>query len=256
MFRGNPRVSRERRNSRRVTPIATNPPRSRSRHAGLGVCAALALAGRSVIAGSFALPRDADQRSAFQAVPAAAPRRLFAVSSASRRRCRAPKGGLPRGRRSAVARHPVLEGYAPRREPSRRLGRAPPRPCGPLCRCEHRRSLASAPSGVRRGCGSHGGEAQRHRRWFRAPARCRPEVGVPSRLRACSQSAGRGFAPDGRRAYRCVTWCSLPRRAAGAGCPAPSSRASGSRRPGAGTEPRLRGGRATRSGIASGSGCG
>ena len=28
----------------------------------------------------------------------------------------------------------AAKGYAPRREPSRRLGPAPPRPCGPLCR--------------------------------------------------------------------------------------------------------------------------
>ena len=131
MFRGNPRVSRERRNSRRVTPIATNPPRSRSRHAGLGVCAALALAGRSVIAGSFALPRDADQRSAFQAVPAAAPRR----------RCRATTGGLPRGRRSAVVRHAALEGTG--REGSHPDGWGVRRR-GPAGRCADQRSAFQA----------------------------------------------------------------------------------------------------------------
>ena len=49
----------------------------------------------------------------------------------------------------------LSRGYASRREPSRRLGSLPPRPCGPLCR---------------------------------------PEVGVPSRPRAFSQSAVRGFA--------------------------------------------------------------
>ena len=72
-----------------------------------------------------------------------------------RPRCRSGRLHRENGQRSAVARHPALEGYAPRSEPSRRLGSLPPRPCGPLCR---------------------------------------PEVGVPSRPRAFSQSAVRGFA--------------------------------------------------------------
>ena len=55
-----------------------------------------------------------------------------------------------------LPRHPALEGYAPRREPSRRLGSLPARAFGPLCR---------------------------------------PEVGVPSRPRDSSLSAIRGFAP-------------------------------------------------------------
>ena len=71
--------------------------------------AALTLAWRNVIGAGFALPRDAGRRPAL--------------------RCRAPSRP---------------QGYAPRREPSRRLGSAPPRPCGPLCRCEHRRSRACA----------------------------------------------------------------------------------------------------------------
>ena len=54
------------------------------------------------------------------------------------------------------------------------------------------RPVASSP--VRKGSASHVGAAQRHRRWFRAPARCRPEVGVPSRPRASSRSALRSFA--------------------------------------------------------------
>ena len=37
--------------------------------------------------------------------------------------------------------------------------------------------------GVGRGCGTDVAIAWRHRRWFRAPARCRPEVGVPGRPR-------------------------------------------------------------------------
>ena len=48
--------------------------------------------------------------------------------------------------------------------------------------------------------GPHPGMAQRHRRWFRAPARCRPEAGVPSRPRAFSRSARRALRPSGPRA--------------------------------------------------------
>ncbi len=55
-----------------------------------------------------------------------------------------------------LPRHPALEGYAPRREPSHRLGSLPARAFGPLCR---------------------------------------PEVGVPSRPRDSSLSAIRGLAP-------------------------------------------------------------
>ncbi len=43
----------------------------------------------------------------------------------------------------------------------------------------HRSRLSWTPDGAHIG-------AHRHRRWFRAPARCRPEVGVPSRSRASS----------------------------------------------------------------------
>ena len=51
---------------------------------------------------------------------------------------------------------PAVKGYAPRREPSRRLGPAPPRPCGPLCRpppgelARGRRSRACASSALLR----------------------------------------------------------------------------------------------------------
>ena len=34
-------------------------------------------------------------------------------------------------------------------------------------------------AGIGRRCGPHVGEAQRHWRWFRAPARCRSETGAP-----------------------------------------------------------------------------
>ena len=78
--------------------------------------AALTLAGPGVIAAGFALPRDAGRRPAL--------------------RCRTPS---------------CPQGYAPRREPSQRLGSLPPRPCGPLCRPEVRRSRASAPSALSRG---------------------------------------------------------------------------------------------------------
>ena len=42
--------------------------------------------------------------------------------------------------------------------------------------------------------GIHVGTGWRHQRWFRAPARCRPEVGSPGRPRASARSARRRFA--------------------------------------------------------------
>ena len=36
----------------------------------------------------------------------------------------------------------------------------------------------------KRWCGTHGGRASRHERWFRAPARCRSETGAPFRAPA------------------------------------------------------------------------
>ena len=41
--------------------------------------------------------------------------------------------------------------------------------------------------------GTHSDRAHHHRRWFRAPARCRSETGAPSRPRALAQSGVRGF---------------------------------------------------------------
>ena len=70
-------------------------------------------------------------------------------------------------------------GYAPSRESSRRLGSSPPRRCGPLCRPEvgvPSRPRAFSPSAVR---STHAGRMERHRNWFRAPARCRSETGAP-----------------------------------------------------------------------------
>ena len=62
---------------------------------------------------------------------------------------RAPRGSGVRGSRACAP--PCPPGYAPRKEPSRRLGSTPPRPCGPLCRpppgelARGRRSLACVP---------------------------------------------------------------------------------------------------------------
>ena len=42
---------------------------------------------------------------------------------------------------------------------------------------------------AKRRCGTHLGRARRHRRRFRAPARCRSETGVPSRSRRSTQTA-------------------------------------------------------------------
>ena len=128
-------------------------------------------------------------------------------------------------------------GSAPRWEPSRRLGFWPPRPCGPLCRPEVGVPLPAGPSlpvgsaprrepsrrlGVRpppalraavpvgdrrssrpRACsrsavrGTRAGRMERHRRGFRAPARCRSETGAPGRARACSRSVVRGTHAGG-----------------------------------------------------------
>ena len=64
------------------------------------------------------------------------------------RACRPEAGAPSRSCRCAVGPTPshLLGGYVPRREPSRRLGSSPPRPCGPLCRPE-----AGAPSRPRHG---------------------------------------------------------------------------------------------------------
>ena len=59
---------------------------------------------------------------------------------------------------------------------------------------------ACTPSPVMKKRGPHPGMAQRHRRRFRAPARCQSEAGVPSRTRAFSRSARRALRPSGPRA--------------------------------------------------------
>ena len=63
--------------------------------------------------------------------PASSPQVSRSRRDAGRRPVARSPGGGPLSR--AIL---SLEGYAPRREPSRRLGSAPPRPCGPLCRPE------------------------------------------------------------------------------------------------------------------------
>ena len=65
----------------------------------------------------------------------------------------------------SAIRHLICWWYVPRREPSRRWGSSPPRPCGPLCR---------------------------------------PEAGVPSRPRDSSPWAVRGFLEAGVAFRRCV----------------------------------------------------
>ena len=57
---------------------------------------------------------------------------------------------------------------------------------------------AEAPAGTQRWCGPHVRRAQRHRRWFRAPARCRSEAGAGFAL---PRDAGR------RPALRCRALC-------------------------------------------------
>ena len=66
-----------------------------------------------------------------------------------------------------------------------------------------------------KGCAVRVGRALRHRRWFRAPARCRSETGAP-RPRAFSPSATRGFAAFGRGAGLKI-WCSHRHRPPPAG---------------------------------------
>ena len=133
----------------------------------------------------------------------------YAVSTASRRSmpvgdrrsavARAPRGSGVRGSRACAP--PCPPGYAPRKEPSRRSGSTPPRPCGPLCRpppgelARGRRSKPSprffAVGGTR----------------FRPPlgGRCRSETGAPFARaprgsgvrgsRACAPPCPPGYAP-------------------------------------------------------------
>ena len=140
---------------------------------------ALTAAGRRVISNGFALPRDADRRSAFPGLRAALPGRGSArLHFHSKRWCGTHGGRAQRHRRGFRA-----------------PARADRRSAFPGLR-------AALPGGgsaqlhfhSKRWCATYGGRAQRHERWFRAPARCRSETGAPSRPRARSRSAVRGFA--------------------------------------------------------------
>ena len=123
-----------------------------------------------------------------------------------------PVGAPSRPCHGAVGHTPshLLGGYVPRREPSRRLGPSPPRPCGPLCRPE-----AGVPSRPRHGAAGYtpshllGGYVPRRepsRRLGPSPPRpcgplCRPEAGVPSRPRHGAVSSTRSRVhPRCRRA--------------------------------------------------------
>ena len=133
----------------------------------------------SVISAGFALPRDADRRSAFPGLRAALPGGGSAqLHFHSKRWCGTHGGRAQRHRRGFRA-----------------PARADRRSAFPGLR-------AALPGGgsaqlhfhSKRWCATYGGRAQRHERWFRAPARCRSETGAPSRPRARSRSAVRGFA--------------------------------------------------------------
>ena len=58
--------------------------------------------------------------------------------------------------------------------------------------------------------GTHAGRMERHRRGFRAPARCRSETGAPGRARACSRSVVRGTHAGGMERHR--YWFRAPAR--------------------------------------------
>ena len=146
-------------------------------------CAALTLAGWSVIGAGFALPRDAGRRPALQPCS-----RLFSVCGARRSRW---QDGASSGRVSRSRAMPVGD---------RRSSRA----------------RACSRSVVR---GVHVGRMERHRSLFRAPARCRSETGAPV-VRAASSVGGPrregshpdrlGFRPPRRCAPRCRPEVGVP----------------------------------------------
>ena len=72
----------------------------------------------------------------------------------------------------------------------------------PIGRNAHDRILRYTPPAMKKVAGLTFGSVQRHRCWFRAPARCRPEAGAPSRPRASCRSAVRGSRPSGFRGCR------------------------------------------------------
>ena len=174
-------------------------------------CAALTLAGWSVIGAGFAFPRDAGRRPALQ--PSRACSRCGArhsrwregTSSARVSRSRAMPVGDRRSSRPRACSPSVVRGtHAGGMERHRRGFRASAR-----CRSERRSTWRSwagesvigagfhagrRPASSRaRACsrsvvrGTHAGRMERHRRGFRAPAmRCRSETGAPARVsRSC-----------------------------------------------------------------------
>ena len=86
---------------------------------------------------------------------------------------------------------------------------------------------------MKRWCGPHVGRAGRHWRRFRAPARCRPEVGVPSGSRDFCAWGIRGLLPSGQRADRRSAFQAVPAIFARGGfvvCCPPGSVPTGGRR--------------------------
>ena len=65
---------------------------------------------------------------------------------------------------------------------------------------------------MKRRCGTHVGRARRHRRRFRAPARCRPEVGVPvpARHPLCRGPGATAFSQQLARGRRSLAGASPP----------------------------------------------
>ena len=144
---------------------------------GMGCGGECTLVGRSVMSAGFALPRDAGRRPALRF---------------------APSGMGCGGECTLVGRSVMSAGFALPRD----AGRRP--------------ALLSRASRDGMWWGMHVGRAQRHERWFRAPARCRSETGAPSRPRARCRSAVRGFA---------ARWAGPVGR--GAGLKAPTGRTGG-----------------------------
>ena len=159
--------------------------------------------------------RGADRRSAFPCLPGH-------LSQWGPRRDGSHPAGWGFGRRGAARR---CAGRRPALQPSSRLFSV----CGarhsrwqdgassarvsrsramPVGDRRSSRPRACSPSAVR---GTHAGRMERHRRGFRAPARCRSETGAPGRARACSRSVVRGTHAGGmerhRRGFRASARC-------------------------------------------------
>ena len=156
-------------------------------------CAALTLVGWSVIGAGFAFPRDAGRRPALQRGAHAGRRERHWCGFRASARCRSETGA------------PAWRSCWQERASSARVSRSRAMPVG------DRRS--SRPGACSRSVvhGTHAGRMERHRRGFRAPARCRSETGAPGRARACSPSAVRGTqagrAQRHRRGFRAPARC-------------------------------------------------